>query len=67
MYLVTAGRIQVNIETSVPTCGVYPGLGPRIFIPSTGAAGATGGSIIAAETAAVPSKTFCDSQSVKFS
>jgi hypothetical protein len=44
---------QVSIETNVPTCGEYPGFGPRILIPSTGAAPAVSGIIVAAVAVAI--------------
>ena len=53
---VTAGRIQVSIETSVPTCGEYPGLGPKILVPSAGPAPAVSGTIIPAVAAAIEVK-----------
>ena len=34
----TAGCIHVSIETIVPTCGEYPGFGPMMFTPVSGAA-----------------------------
>src|SRR5579863_2437898 len=33
-------RIQVSMETSVPTCGAYPGFGPRILTLESAASAA---------------------------
>src|SRR5246127_621717 len=37
-----ASRIQVSIETNVPTCGVYPGFGPMMSSPAGSLAAAAG-------------------------